>query len=65
MTALRCACMEQVAELRPHPMLKTLALRCVTYDEPAKRLVCAQAMTISRSGGLEAPRLKFTLIYHI
>lgn len=47
MTALRCACMEQVAELRPHPMLKTLALRCVTYDEPAKRLVCAPSSRAS------------------
>jgi len=35
----RYTCMEQRTELRRSPMLKTLALRCVTYDEPAKRLV--------------------------
>jgi hypothetical protein len=36
-TALRRACMDQIAEIRRHPTLVTLAYRGVSYDEPAKR----------------------------
>lgn len=35
---LRRECMARIADLRNRPMLKTLALRGVAYDEPAKRL---------------------------
>ena len=35
---LRRACMARIADLRNRPVLKTLALRGVAYDEPAKRL---------------------------
>lgn len=45
---LRRACMEQVAELRSRPMLKTLALRGVAYDEPAKRLFHSEGRTAMR-----------------
>jgi len=36
--ALRRACIERIAELRNRPVLRTLALRDVAYDESAKRL---------------------------
>ena len=35
---LRQACMERIGDLRSKPALRTLALRGVAYDEPAKRL---------------------------
>lgn len=34
---LRRACMDAIAEIRRHPVLKTLCYRGVSYDEPAKR----------------------------
>lgn len=37
-TNLRRDCMARIADLRNRPVLKTLALRGVAYDEPAKRL---------------------------
>lgn len=39
---LRQACMERIGELRSKPALRTLALRGVAYDEPAKRLFHAE-----------------------
>ncbi|ASY46579.1 hypothetical protein CJD35_19065 (plasmid) [Sphingobium xenophagum] len=37
-TLLRRECLDAIAEIRRHPVLKTLAYRGVAYDEPAKRL---------------------------
>jgi len=45
---LRRACMEQIADLRSRPMLKTLALRGVAYDEPAKRLFHSEGRAAMR-----------------
>lgn len=36
--ALRRACVDQIAEIRRHPALRTLAYRGVSYDEAAKRV---------------------------
>lgn len=36
--SLRQICMQRIGELRSKPALRTLALRGVAYDEPAKRL---------------------------
>jgi len=36
--ALRKACLDQVAEIRRHPALRTLAYRGVSYDEAAKHI---------------------------
>jgi len=35
--ALRRSCMDQIAEIRRHPVLRNLAYRGVAYDEAAKR----------------------------
>ncbi|PUE89118.1 hypothetical protein, partial [Xanthomonas hortorum] len=35
--ALRRNCLDQIAEIRRHPVLRTLACRGVAYDEAAKR----------------------------
>lgn len=48
--ALRRACMDQIAEIRHHPVLKTLAYRGVAYDEAAKR-------TFHREGRVAMRRL--------
>ena len=45
---LRRDCMARIAELRNRPMLKTLALRGVAYDEPAKRLFHSEGRTAMR-----------------
>ncbi|WP_323810720.1 hypothetical protein [Sphingobium baderi] len=45
---LRHACAAQIAELRSRPMLKTLALRGVAYDEPAKRLFHSEGRSAMR-----------------
>ncbi len=34
---LRRTCMDQISEIRRHPVLRTLAIRGVAYDEAAKR----------------------------
>lgn len=55
---LRRACMDQIAEIRRHPVLRTLAYRGVAYDEAAKRTFHAEGRTAMRrlaeALGLEA-----------
>ncbi|PBN42962.1 hypothetical protein [Sphingobium sp. D43FB] len=46
--ALRRACMDQIAEIRRHPVLRTLAYRGVSNDEAAKRVFHAEARTAMR-----------------
>jgi len=46
--ALRRACMDQIAEIRRHPILRNLAYRGVSYDEAAKRVFHAEARTAMR-----------------
>lgn len=46
--ALRRACMDQIAEIRRHPVLRTLAYRGVAYDEAAKRTFHAEGRTAMR-----------------
>ena len=46
--ALRRACMDRIAELRNRPVLKTLALRGVAHDEPAKRLFHSEGRSAMR-----------------
>lgn len=46
---LRRACMDQIAEIRRHPVLKTLAYRGVAYDETAKRTFHREARVAMRS----------------
>lgn len=45
---LRKDCMARVAALRNRPVLKTLALRGVSYDEPAKRLFHSEGRAAMR-----------------
>ena len=45
---LRRDCMARIAELRNRPVLKTLALRGVAYDEPAKRLFHSEGRAAMR-----------------
>lgn len=56
--ALRRTCMDQIAEIRRHPVLRTLAYRGVAYDEAAKRTFHAEGRTAMRrlaeALGLEA-----------
>jgi hypothetical protein len=46
--ALRRTCMDQIAEIRRHPVLRTLAYRGVSYDEAAKRTFHAEGRTAMR-----------------
>ena len=56
--ALRRTCMDQIAEIRRQPVLRTLAYRGVAYDEAAKRAFHAEGRTAMRrlaeALGLEA-----------
>ena len=56
--ALRRNCMDQIAEIRRHPVLRTLARRGVAYDEGAKRTFHSEGRTAMRrlaeALGLEA-----------
>lgn len=45
---LRRECMARIADLKSRPMLKTLALRGVAYDEPAKRLFHSEGRAAMR-----------------
>ena len=45
---LRRACMDRISELRRQPVLKTLAYRGVSHDEPAKRLFHAEGRRAMR-----------------
>ncbi|MAC57938.1 MAG: hypothetical protein CMH85_06615 [Novosphingobium sp.] len=45
---LRRDCMARIADLRSRPMFKTLALRGVAYDEPAKRLFHSEGRSAMR-----------------
>lgn len=45
---LRRTCMDQIAEIRRHPVLRTLAYRGVSYDEAAKRTFHAEGRTAMR-----------------
>ncbi len=45
---LRRACMNQIAEIRRHPVLRTLAYRGVSYDEAAKRTFHTEGRTAMR-----------------
>ncbi|HEX7854999.1 MAG TPA: hypothetical protein VF503_15020 [Sphingobium sp.] len=47
-TALRQHCMTQIAEIRCHPVLRTLAYRGVAYDEAAKRTFHAEGRLAMR-----------------
>lgn len=47
-TSLRRACIDQVAEIRRHPVLRTLAYRGVSYDEAAKRAFHAEGRAAMR-----------------
>jgi len=46
--SLRRTCMDQIAEIRRHPVLRTLAYRGVSYDEAAKRTFHAEGRTAMR-----------------
>lgn len=46
--ALRRICIDQIAEIRRHPVLRTLAYRGVSYDEAAKRVFHAEGRTAMR-----------------
>lgn len=46
--ALRRTCIDQIAEIRRHPVLRTLAYRGVAYDEAAKRTFHAEGRTAMR-----------------
>ncbi len=45
---LRHACMDQIAEIRRHPTLLTLARRGVSYDDAAKRAFHSEGRTAMR-----------------
>lgn len=45
---LRRTCMDQIAEIRGYPVLRTLAYRGVRYDEAAKRVFHAEARSAMR-----------------
>lgn len=45
---LRRDCMARIADLRNRPMLKTLVLRGVAYDQPAKRLFHSEGRSAMR-----------------
>lgn len=47
-TALRRACIDQIAEIRRHPVLRTLAYRGVSYDEAAKRVFHSEGRAAMR-----------------
>lgn len=46
--ALRRTCMDQVAEIRRHPVLRNLAYRGVSFDEAAKRVFHIEARSAMR-----------------
>jgi len=46
--ALRRACLDQIAEIRRHPVLRTLAYRGVSYDEAAKRVFHSEGRAAMR-----------------
>lgn len=46
--ALRHSCMDQIAEIRRHPVLRTLAYRGVSHDEAAKRVFHAEGRSAMR-----------------
>lgn len=45
---LRRTCMDQISEIRRHPVLRTLAYRGVGYDEAAKRVFHAEGRAAMR-----------------
>ncbi|OZA00400.1 MAG: hypothetical protein B7X99_04300 [Rhizobiales bacterium 17-65-6] len=47
-TTLRRTCIDQIAEIRRHPVLRTLAYRGVSYDEAAKRTFHAEGRAAMR-----------------
>jgi len=47
-TVLRRTCLDQIAEIRRHPVLRTLAYRGVSYDEAAKRVFHAEGRAAMR-----------------
>lgn len=47
-TDLRRTCLEEIAEIRRHPALRTLACRGVSYDEAAKRVFHAEGRAAMR-----------------
>ncbi|RSU72114.1 hypothetical protein BRX37_20105 [Sphingomonas sp. S-NIH.Pt3_0716] len=56
--ALRRACVDEIAEIRRHPVLRTLAYRGVAYDEAAKRTFHSEGRSalrrLAEALGLEA-----------
>lgn len=46
--SLRRNCMDQIAEIRRHPVLRTLAYRGVSYDDAAKRVFHAEGRAAMR-----------------
>lgn len=47
-TILRRTCIDQIAKIRRHPVLRTLAYRGVSYDEAAKRVFHAEGRAAMR-----------------
>lgn len=47
-TVLRRTCLDEIADIRRHPALRTLAYRGVSYDEAAKRVFHAEGRAAMR-----------------